>query len=157
MATTLTIGQITPNAATTQWTFEAFLQVKDQTSTIASIANSIVPGKGDTLPYFVGSIVVAAKGDPLHAPIKLIYTGMDTEGSIMAVWVNISPFNITFIQYRPPVTTSSSTPTVKRILRISCVVIKFPCWTRYLWLTNYLNPSTTSSICGLMMLKQIQI
>lgn len=111
------ITKITPDK-TTRWAFEAFLRVEDQSSTIASIANSIVPGKGDSLPTFVGKIEVAAKGDPLNAPIKLIYKGDNDNGSTLAVWVNIGPFNLTFIQYGI-VAKAGETPVVKRILRVS--------------------------------------
>jgi hypothetical protein len=71
------------------------------------------------LPGFVGTIEVAATGDPLNAPIKLIYTGSDLKGSILAVWVNIGPFNMTFIQFRPKATDENKNPGVKQILRVS--------------------------------------
>lgn len=60
---------ITPTSET-NWAFEAYLRVTDQEATIASIADSIVPGKGQELPDFVGGIKISAKGDPLNAPIK---------------------------------------------------------------------------------------
>lgn len=115
------VSKLEPDPAKNRWTFEAFLRVSNQSSTVASIADSIVPGKGDDLPPFVGEIVVSATGDPLNAPIKLIYTGDDVNGSILAVWVNIGPFNMTFIQYRPKsAVAGDKTPKVKQILRISC-------------------------------------
>ncbi|KAG4427792.1 hypothetical protein IFR05_016724, partial [Cadophora sp. M221] len=102
----------------TNWTFEAYLRVTDQEATIASIADSIVPGKGQDLPAFVGGIKISAKGDPLNAPIKLIYTGNNTDGSVLAVWVNLGPFNMTFIQYRS-IATATQKATTKSILRVS--------------------------------------
>ncbi|PVH83680.1 hypothetical protein DL98DRAFT_528973 [Cadophora sp. DSE1049] len=102
----------------TNWSFEAYLRVTDQEATIASIADSIVPGRGQDLPEFVGGIKIAAKGDPLNAPIKLIYTGNNTEGSLLAVWVNLGPFNMTFIQYRS-MATATKKATTKSILRVS--------------------------------------
>ncbi|KAH7356951.1 hypothetical protein BKA65DRAFT_218411 [Rhexocercosporidium sp. MPI-PUGE-AT-0058] len=112
-------AELKPVSATseTNWSFEAYLRVTDQKATIASIADSIVPGKGQDLPAFVGGIKISAKGDPLNAPIKLIYTGNNTDGSVLAVWVNLGPFNMTFIQYRPIAT--GTKPTTKSILRVS--------------------------------------
>ncbi|CZR65011.1 uncharacterized protein PAC_14911 [Phialocephala subalpina] len=111
------ISKITPNS-TTIWKFEAFLSVKDNSSNIAQIVNSIAPGEGDALPGFVGDIVVAAKGDPLSAPIKLIYTGGNDNGSTLAVWVNIGVFNLTFVYYRSAAT-NGKTAMIKRFLRMS--------------------------------------
>ncbi|KAH7407444.1 hypothetical protein BKA64DRAFT_417254 [Cadophora sp. MPI-SDFR-AT-0126] len=105
-------------ASETNWSFEAYLRVTDQEATIASIADSIVPGKGQDLPDFVGGIKISAKGDPLSAPIKLIYTGNNTDGSLLAVWVNLGPFNMTFIQYRS-MASATRKATTKSILRVS--------------------------------------
>ncbi|KAK0117089.1 hypothetical protein ONS96_012927 [Cadophora gregata f. sp. sojae] len=113
-------AELKPVSATseTNWSFEAYLRVTDQESTIASIADSIIPGSGQDLPDFVGGIRISARGDPLNAPIKLIYTGNNTDGSLLAVWVNLGPFNMTFIQYRS-MATATKIATTKSILRVS--------------------------------------
>ncbi|KAH8654008.1 hypothetical protein BGZ60DRAFT_159118 [Tricladium varicosporioides] len=112
------ISTITPDG-TTRWKFEAFLGASTQSSTIKSITNSIVPGKGDVLPGFIGNIPINAAGDPKKAPIKLEYTGGNDTGSVLILWVSIGPFNMTFIQYRS-IKTQTQPALVKKLLRISC-------------------------------------
>ena len=104
------------SAPTTLWAFEASLRVNSPSATIASVAESIVPGSAVKLPNFVGQISVAPQYDPTNSPIKLRYSGDDAGGSILTVWVSIESFNLTFIQYRTP---GGNHGANKKILRIS--------------------------------------
>ena len=114
-------GDTVPNGAksiTSNWTFEAYLRENSPGATIASIAESIVPGSAANIPTFVGGISVAPLSGPSDSPVKLIYTGGNAIGSLLLVWVSIGAFNLTFVQYRTP-SANGSTPITKRILRIS--------------------------------------
>ncbi|KAH0562326.1 hypothetical protein GP486_002980 [Trichoglossum hirsutum] len=116
---------VDPPASSTQWAFEAFLRTNSPNATIASIAESISPGAGSKLPGFVGGITITPKGDPDNSPVKLRYSGDNTNGSALTVWVSIGSFNLTFVQFRARAKDGKSTA-VKRILRISVDQIPIP-------------------------------
>jgi hypothetical protein len=108
--------------------FLATLRLSSPGATIASIAESILPGAGDSLPAWIGDIVV----NPLNATNGVSYPTAELKWdiakgplgstSVLTVWVSIAGFSFTFVQYRDLATqagTDASPPITKRILRIS--------------------------------------
>ena len=106
--------------------FVAALRLSSPGATIASVAESIVPGAGDSLPAWIGDIVV----NPQNAmgvtyPTAELEWNIGNNGggetSILTLWVSIAGFNFTFVQYKaiaPKVGATSTVPLTKRILRI---------------------------------------
>jgi hypothetical protein len=108
--------------------FVASLRLSSPGATIASVAESIVPGAGDSLPAWIGDIVV----NPLNATNGASYPTMELEWnivksplgstSVLTIWVSIAGFTFTFVQFRGPVTKAGidvPPPVTKRIIRIS--------------------------------------
>ena len=105
------------------WNFEALLRTGSPSSTIASIAESIVPGSSEKLPEFVGSIPVAPNASQAGSPVCLLKFGSDDDtengrSSLLSVWLSIAGFSLTFVQYQTRAKLNEKS-VVKRVLRIS--------------------------------------
>lgn len=112
----VTVLTAPPTGKTYAYSFEAYPRVAGN-STIGSIAESIVPGSGSSIPDFVADIAVSLN-DPTNTPVKLRYRG-DQNGSALVVYVAIDMVNLTFVQLRTKEDPTTKAAAVKRILRIS--------------------------------------
>jgi len=106
--------------------FVASLRASTPQSTIASIAESIVPGAAASLPGWVGDIVVnptTATGDSPPTAELEFSTKKDPNvpngnNSVLTVWLSIAGFSLTFVQYKTA-DTANTKAILKRLIRIS--------------------------------------
>jgi hypothetical protein len=106
--------------------FVATLRLSSPGATIASVAESIVPGAGDSLPAWIGDIVVnPANSTGVSFPTAELQWNIapSTAGStsVLTLWVSIAGFSLTFVQYRAlavKVGNDPGKPLTKRLLRI---------------------------------------
>lgn len=106
--------------------FVAILRLSSPGATIASVAESIVPGAGESLPAWIGDIVVnPANAMGVTYPTAELEWNIGNNGagdtSILTLWVSIAGFNFTFVQYKALAANAgakSTTPLTKRIIRI---------------------------------------
>ena len=106
-----------------EWAFEAYLHASGTDVDVAGVVDGFKPGAGSDLPDFIGGIKIAV--DKEKAPVRLRYSGDDASGSVLTIWLEVGPFNLTFIQFRTKARDPTQPPTVKRLLRISADQIPF--------------------------------
>jgi len=118
--------QVKATGKKTFFKFVATLRLSSPGANIASVADSIAPGAGDSLPAWIGDIVVNPANStgisPPSAELEWnIISGTAGSTSVLTVWVSIAGFSFTFVQYRAPAVKDGDRvgmPITKRILRI---------------------------------------